>query len=1105
MITRLLTSRPASQVLPVLLLLLALAAAAVQMLVGLSDVQQRAERDTAGDMADLLLHQGRRIDMQAELGIEYLPERIVSGLAADLRVKGAWLVDGQGSVRAAIHRRDIGQPFTEVASQRPKALGDALLDAAFRARPGRSLAAAPGQLAVSRQVLLSSDPPRYAMLVVEADSVPVAAQLRAEAGRTFWANSAGIVAVITIIWGLFHLVWTRRSSLLADAAGHLQFEGEPLRTGVSGGDELARVARAVEQASERLEHQSRLLRTVSCVSLAGQRLTDRDALSAEICRLLVQEGGYTLAGMARVQPDGRTILPTALFGVRQDQLPVSAGDLEDPDQADRPAVRVLLTGEPLVFADLDELPGRHPATEPFHRLGMRSLVVVPLVEMGERLGVLYLADRRPGIFDHSFLSAVSSTAAELGANIVLRERERAARDAEHQLAVAVGAAQLGTWSNRLDTGEMLANDEWFRMLGLHPARDAGLAAAWRDRVHPEDRARLRAAYRRLDEPGKDSFVMELRLRHADGHWVWVQSRGTVLERGADGRPLRLAGVHLDMTRRRRDEAQLRISADAFENSHEGILVCDGDGKIISINSAFTRVTGYAADEVVGRRPSVLSSGHHGPEFYRAMWEQVHQHGRWEGEVWNRRKTGEVYPEWLVITRINHADGRTNYLGQFTDISERKLSQSRIEALARTDALTGLPNRQGFGERARAALRENGNRLAVMMLNIDRFKQVNDSFGFSLGDQVLVMLTQRLVGLFGEKNVLARVSGDEFAVLLPGAGETEARAIWTRLDAAMQSPFNVAGQDVMLGLSSGVALCPEHGEDAELLLVSANAALNYSRSEGLRRLCVYSPGQPGASLHRLTIESQLRLALQRHELFPVFQPQVSLRTGELVGIEALVRWRHPERGVVPPAEFIPVAEEASLVGQIGDFMLREACRTLRRLRDDGLPAVPVSVNIAASQLRREDFLPQLMSEVEHAGLDPSALEIELTESMLMTGTDQTISLLAALRERGFRLAIDDFGTGYSSLSYLGKLPMDRLKIDQSFVSAMGASEAADGIVRTVIALATSLHLNVLAEGVETEEHAARLRELGCDDAQGYLFARPMEAADLLAKYGLARRT
>lgn len=1099
MIVRLLTARPARDVVPVLLLVLGLALATAQLLVQLSAVRPHVAADAAEDLASLMLQQARRIDAGAELGLRNVPARTVSGLALDPLVADAWLVDGEGEVRSAIHRRDLGQSFGEVSATRPAGLRDALREAAFATNAGRpQWVASDTRLVMSRQVLLSSNPARYGLLVVEADYGLPVARARAEAGRRFWFNAAGILAAISLLWGSFHLVWARRSRQLADIAARMDISDGPLDTGITGGDELARVARAVESASARLSHQARLLRTVSLVSAASQRLRDRDALGIEICRLLVHEGGYSLAGLARLQPDGRTLLPVALAGVDPAHLKMQPADLEDPAQHDRPAVRVLRTGEPWVFKDF-EASGRHPATEPFHRLGMRSLAVVPLVEMGQRLGVLFLADRRAGVFDADFLAAVTSTASDISANIILSERERDAQEAERRLAVALRAAQLGAWSSNLATGEMIANDEWFRMLGLHPQRDAAQAADWRERLHPDDLPKLEHSYRRLATPGEDSFEAEMRLRHADGHWVWIQSRGTVLERDAQGRPLRLAGVHMDTTRRRHEEAQLRIAADAFENSHEGILICDGDGLIVSVNASFTRVTGYKAAEVVGRRPSVLSSGMHDEAFYRAMWSQVAAQGRWEGEVVNRRKSGEVYPEWLVITRIRHDDGRVNYLGQFTDISERKLSQSRIDELGRTDALTGLPNRTGFGAQVRQALEGGAKTLAVMMLNVDRFKHVNDSFGFAAGDQLLAALAGRLREVFGNHGNLARVSGDEFAALLPGAGESELRTAWTRLDAAMQAPFAVAGQQVVLGLSGGAALCPEHGEDADLLLVSANAALNLSRSEGQRMLRIYSPRQPGASLRRLTLESQLRLAIQREELFSVFQPQVSLATGELVGVEALVRWRHPERGVVSPGEFIPVAEESGLVGLIGDFMLRESCRALRRMHLAGLPRVPVSVNVPTVQLRREDFLPQVITQVEQAGLAPALLELEITESMLMTEVSQTIALLAALRERGFRVAIDDFGTGYSSLSYLGRLPLDRLKIDQSFVADLGRSEAAEGIVRTVIALARSLRLNVLAEGVETAGDAERLRTLGCDDAQGYHYARPLEEADLLARY------
>ncbi|MBW8311415.1 MAG: EAL domain-containing protein [Rhizobium sp.] len=1100
MIVRLLTARPARVMLPAMLLLLSVAALTAQLFVILGRIDESARADVAEDVTRVLWAQARRIDAQAEFGIRHGTARMVGGLAVDPRVAAAWVVDGDGKVLSSLHRRDIGRDFSAVFADRPVALREALAGSAFAGNSGRALFAGDTPaMALSQEVLVGVEPNRYAMLVVEADAGPVAARLRHDAGRRFLFNAAGVLAFAMMLWLLLRAAWTERARRLQAAAARLWIEGEPLDTGVRGGDELAEVAREIERASARVRRQTRLLRTVSQASLAAQRLTDRSALGMEICRILVQDGGYSMAGLMRLQPDGHTLVQATLVGFDPQRNRFPDADLDDPADADRPTVRALRTGEVQVQNDLGHLADPHPGLVQLRDLGMRSGVVVPLVEMGQKLGVLVVADREPNRFDTDFLVAITSAAADISAGIILREREQLAADAEHRLSAALNAAALGTWESHLGTGEMRANARWFEMLGLDARGDAEVASAWRERLHPDDEPLLERAYARLADPAINHFEIDMRLRHAQGHWASIHSRGMVLERDAQGRPLRMAGVHLDMTRQRQDEAQLRIAADAFANSHEGILICDDDGVILSINRAFERVTGYSAEEAVGRRPSMLSSGHQDQAFYQRMWEEIGQRGRWEGEVWNRRKSGEVYPEWLAITRIRHEGGRVNYLGQFIDISERKQVQSRIEELGRTDPLTGLPNRSAFGEVVARSLAGERPRLAVLLLNIDRFKQVNESLGYGTGDEVLQMLARRLAAVFGDGNTLARVSGDEFAVALPGAGEAEARAVVDRLQLDLQQPFEIAGQRLVLGLSAGLALSPEHGTEAELLLVSATAALNLSRSEGERRLTVYSPRQPGASLRRLTLESQLRLALQQRELFPVYQPQVALADGRLVGLEALVRWRHPERGVVPPGEFIPVAEEAGLIAAIGDFMLRESCQAAVRMQAAGLPRVPVSVNIATGQLRRADFLPQVLSELESSGLAPALLEIEITESMLMVDVQSTISLLAALRERGVRVAIDDFGTGYSSLAYLGRLSLDRLKIDQSFVRDLRVPGPAEGIVRTVIALARSLHLNTLAEGVEEAEDAERLRALGCDDAQGYLYDRPLSEADLLAKY------
>lgn len=1101
MITRLLTARPARLVMPAVLMLMALAIASASFFSQLARVDEQARRETADDISGLALNQARRIDAQTEMGIEHALARLVGSLAFDLRVSGAWVVDADGRVVAALRRADAGRSFRELASRRPAGERDALVAAAFEPRAGRPAYLPDGRrLVVSRWVLLSASPSRYGMLVIEADCTPSAQALRAEVGRRFWIYAAGVLAVTVVLWWLLRTAWTERSRQLAEAAERLRLEGEDLRTDIGGGDEIARVARALEDASARIRRKARLLHVVSQASLAAQRLGDHEYLGRDICRLLVTEGGYALAGLATLRADGRTLAVDAIAGAGAGELAIPPADLDDPGQAGRLAVRALRSGEVIVRDDLDADPELVPWLQVFREAGLRAVAVVPLVEMGQPLGVFFLGARTPGAFDADFVAAAASMAADLSANIILRERQRQATEAEHRLAVALRAAGLGAWRFNLRTGENDVDARWFAMLGLDPVQDHARAREWRAMLHPDDVPLMERALARLEDPAVDNYDVVFRMRHADGHWVWIESRGRVLERDAAGRPLRLAGVHADVTARRRDEAQLRIAADAFAGSHEGILVCDGDGVIISVNAAFERVTGYSAAEVVGRRPSVLSSGHQGAEFYRAMWAEIGERGRWEGEIWNRRKSGEVYPEWLTISRIRHPDGRTNYLGQFVDITERKVVQSRLDELGRTDPLTGLSNRRAFVAEVERQLQGEAPGLAVLMFNIDRFRQVNDSLGFAAGDEALVLLARRLGEALGPAATLARVSGDEFAALLAGADEVAARDAAARVQLGLQEPLGVAGQRLVFSVSVGIALAPLHGTEAELLLVSAAAALGLAREEGLQQPQLYSPGLPGASLRRLNLESQLRLALQRDELFAVYQPQVSLATGELVGLEALVRWRHPSRGVVSPGEFIPVAVEAGLAAPIGDLMLRAACQALLRLRRAGLPPVPVSVNIEAGQLRRPDFMAQVVSEVERAGLPASALEIEITESMLMSDVPQTISLLAALRARGFRVAIDDFGTGYSSLSYLARLPLDRVKVDQSFVRDLRTSAAAEAVVRAVISLARSLGLNVLAEGVEEPEDAARLVELGCEDAQGYLYARPMPEDELLARFG-----
>jgi diguanylate cyclase (GGDEF)-like protein/PAS domain S-box-containing protein len=517
-----------------------------------------------------------------------------------------------------------------------------------------------------------------------------------------------------------------------------------------------------------------------------------------------------------------------------------------------------------------------------------------------------------------------------------------------------------------------------------------------------------------------------------------------------------------------------------------------------VNRAFTEVTGYPLDEIQGRDPRILASGRHDRDYYRAMWASLLETGHWQGEIWNRRKDGEIYPEWLGITVLRDAENRiVNYIGIFNDVSVRKAAEERIQYLAHHDPLTGLPNRILLQDRlqqalARAARQQQG--VAVLLLDLDRFKTINDSLGHAVGDRLLQSFGQRLNELVREGDTVCRRGGDEFIIVLNDSRRPEdAARLAEQIQGTLTRPFASEGYDLVSSVSIGISLFPTDGQDAETLLRNADLAMYRAKEHGRNNFQFFTPDLTAGTLERLHIEHRLRQVIEQGGLTVHYQPQVALATGEMVGMEALVRWTDPDLGIISPIRFIGVAEESGLIVPLGRWVLRAVCRTARGWQGRGLPSAPVAVNISALQFARPDFVSEVAATLAEAGLEPRWLELELTESILMADAGQVLETLRALKRLGVRLSIDDFGTGYSSLSYLRRFALDKLKIDRSFVHELGYDNGngdAAAIVQTIIALAKSLRLAIIAEGVETVEQHEMLRDYGCDGIQGDLISQPL---------------
>jgi diguanylate cyclase (GGDEF)-like protein/PAS domain S-box-containing protein len=533
----------------------------------------------------------------------------------------------------------------------------------------------------------------------------------------------------------------------------------------------------------------------------------------------------------------------------------------------------------------------------------------------------------------------------------------------------------------------------------------------------------------------------------------------------------------------------------FGSTGDGILVTDFSGNIVEVNAAFCAITGYGKAEVLGRNPRIMKSDRHDAAFYARMWKSLVEQGQWQGEVWDRRKNGETFPKWLTINTVRDSAGRaTGYVGIFSDLTGAKRTEAELERLAHYDSLTGLPNRILFRDRLAQALAQaqrGRRRLALLFLDLDGFKAVNDSRGHAAGDAVLQQVAQRLAASVRASDTLARQSGDEFTILLTEIDSANDAAIVARklLD-AMNEPFEVLGRSGRLSASIGIAMSPEDAEHPEELLANADTAMYRAKESGRNRYQFFSRSMHARAVAQIELEAELRQAVPRGELVLHYQPQIEPSRARIVGVEALVRWNHPRLGLLAPARFIPLAEETRLIGAVGDWVVHAACRQARAWRDAGLPLVRVAVNLAPQQFEDPKLVDRIAAWLIESRVDPSQLEVEITESNAMANPDRTVERLLELKAIGIHVSIDDFGTGHSSLSYLKRFPVESLKIDRGFLRDVPDDQDSATLCSAMIGLAHSLGLSVVAEGVETAAQYDFLRNRECDLLQGFLFSRPV---------------
>ena len=589
------------------------------------------------------------------------------------------------------------------------------------------------------------------------------------------------------------------------------------------------------------------------------------------------------------------------------------------------------------------------------------------------------------------------------------------------------------------------------------------------------------------------------------HWqrvnsyVWVGvSAGLIFL--ARARLFSFLGMGARLRRQRLDQERLRQAAVVFDCTREGVLVSDHNGVIVHVNPALVKITGYAPEEVLGQRPNMFKSGHHGPEFYQAVFESLEKTGEWHGEIWNRRKSGEIYPQWQTIRAVrDNKDQITHYVAVFSDISAIKNTQSELMRLAHHDPLTDLPNRLLFTDRAEQALayaQRHKSGCALLMIDLDHFKIINDSMGHNVGDLLLKAVGERLTAVFGKGFTVARLGGDEFAVLVENCTQVaQAAGFAQQVLEVMKGAFIIETHQLFISASVGISLYPNDALNAEQLLRNADSALFKAKSAGREGYALYTEELTVHALNRIEVASDLRRALEQQELRVYYQPVHDLKTSRLIGVEALVRWEHPLRGLVPPGEFIPIAERTGLIAEIDAWVLEQACWQMCQWQSAGVHLSFVAVNISSRLFARPELYTLVSTVLTDSGLDPALLELEVTESAVMEDSQGALEQMHRLRALGLRLAIDDFGTGFSSLLRLKQLPVQKLKIDQGFVAGLPEDNDDVAIVRAVIALSQSMGLQVHAEGIEHIEQAQFLLDFKCDLGQGYWFGRPVPASEL----------
>ncbi|MEJ6521205.1 EAL domain-containing protein [Shewanella bicestrii] len=676
-----------------------------------------------------------------------------------------------------------------------------------------------------------------------------------------------------------------------------------------------------------------------------------------------------------------------------------------------------------------------------------------------------------------------------------QEFETSIRASEERLKLALWASGDGMWDWNIQEQQV------YRTHTDIPVSQWSSDTLLHDNAHPEDRERFKQVLTDHLQGRTPFFEMEYRIEHSPGNWLWILERGKVVETNELARPVRMTGTTRNITSRKLIENELVLSSQVLNSMNEAVVVAGLDYRIRSVNPAFSAITGYSERQISDKYLIHLAYSRQQRDLFNGIEQQLLRHKHWAGEIWIRNKARKAILVWLEINQVIDVKGETShFVAVFTDITERKKAEEDLRFLASFDTLTGLPNRTLFQDRLNHAISQahrSNNIVALLFLDLDRFKHINDSMGHHIGDLLLKAVAHRLQSAVREGDTVARLGGDEFTIILEGVAKTKAATLISeKVLKAFQAPFLLDDKSLTISTSIGISLYPNDAEDVDSLIKFADTAMYHAKALGRNNFQFYTNKLNEMATRHVQLEAGLKQAISRNELSLVYQPKFCLRNGSLTGLEALLRWHHSELGPISPAEFIPLAEETGIINQIGHWVINHACQQLAEWNELGFGDISMAVNLSARQLKA-DIISTIEVALAVSGLPAKALELELTESMIMGNPQESVNILSKLKALGLTIAVDDFGTGYSSLSYLKRFPIDTLKIDREFVRDITNDPDDAAITSAIIALAHSLELNVVAEGVETQEQLNFLALQGCDQVQGFLLSKPLSAQDCLA--------